>query len=168
MEKKDFLLFIENIKDLLFRFCLRLLQNKQDAEDAVQDVLIKLWKMRNELNTYKNKDAFAMTVVKNHCLDKIRTRKNYTSDYAKIPTNFNDDLNKTIDSAEGSILVNQQINRLPEQQRMIIQLRDIEEMEYEKIAEITGISENTIRVNLFRARKKIKENIEKIYSYEKQ
>jgi len=144
MEKKDFLLFIENIKDLLFRFCLRLLQNKQDAEDAVQDVLIKLWKMRNELNTYKNKDAFAMTVVKNHCLDKIRTRKNYTSDYAKIPTNFNDDLNKTIDSAEGSILVNQQINRLPEQQRMIIQLRDIEEMEYEKIAEITGISENTI------------------------
>ena len=72
MNQKRFLQQIEPIKDKMFRLARRLLVSKEAAEDATQDVLVKLWKRKETLKTYDNLEAFAMTVTKNHCLDELR------------------------------------------------------------------------------------------------
>lgn len=154
--------------DKLFRFALQYLRKREEAEDAVQEVLIKLWNRRDSLEEYRSLEAFAMTVTKNHCLDKLKAKKTYSLEDQSVyiaekeeHTPF-DELNvaDTVKQVESII------SELPEQQREIIHLRDVEGMEFSEISEITGLDLNLIRVNLSRARKKVREKYEKITQHE--
>jgi len=62
------------MKDKLFRFAFRLLQNVQEAEDAIQDVMAGIWARREEWGQWKNMEAYCMTATRNNCLDRIRKR----------------------------------------------------------------------------------------------
>ena len=137
-----------------------------DAEDITQDVFIKLWNNKHKISQINNIEAYAMTLTKNTCLDKIKQKK-----LPVVP--IQDFEPVTISHAPGhktelndlKSLIGKIIDTLPEQQQIIVHLRDIEGYEYEEIEKITGIGINTIRVNLSRARKTIKEKITKINDY---
>ncbi len=155
------------LKHKLFRFAKRLLVNIPEAEDTVQEVFLRLWSRKDHLHEYKSIEAFAMTITKNLCLDKLKSKRNKTDELTEKHEKM-DDLtpHRKLELSESYEKIQMIINTLPEQQRMIIHLRDIEEYEYEEIAEVMNLSPNTIRVNLSRARKKVKETMIKTYKYE--
>jgi len=167
MTVETFKIEVLPLKNKLYRFAYRLLNNSMDSEDMVQEVMLKLWARRDKLEEYKSIEAFAMIVIKNMCLDKMKA-KGYLTDELDEHTNETDghSPHKSLELADSSDKVKAIINDLPEHQKMIIHLRDIEGYEFEEIAEIMQMSLNTIRVNLSRARKKVRKTLVKKYSYE--
>lgn len=150
----------------LYAFALRILQNREESEDVVQEIFVKLWRMRGELGTIRNREAFAMTMTKNLCIDKLKKKRMLSLDEDQMQFEGTSDSNplKEVQLNDAVALVNQIVNDLPDQQRMIIQLRDIEGYTSEEVAEILDISQNTMRVSLSRARQKIREHLVKQYS----
>ncbi len=156
--------FSKNIRDKHFRFALRLLENYEDAQDVVQDVYEKIWKKKNMLYEYKSVDGLAMKITKDLCYDRLKQRKrkldNYNeSNYVFVNTTNNYDEKDLVET------VKELINYLPQKQKVIIHLRDIEGCEFEEIATVMGIDITAVRMNLSRARKTIKEQIIKIKDY---
>jgi len=150
----------------LYAFALRVLQNREESEDVVQEIFVKLWRMRGELGTIRNREAFAMTMTKNLCIDKLKKKRMLSLDEDQMQFEGTSDSNplKEVQLNDAVALVNQIVNDLPDQQRIIIQLRDIEGYTSEEVAEILDISQNTMRVSLSRARQKIREHLVKQYS----
>ena len=151
----------------LLRFALQILQNEEEAKDVLQDVFLKLWQKRDELEKVENMDAFSMRMVRNRCLDVIRSRRTVSMDVVK-KIKLTEEESSDIDYLENTdsvALVKRIIAELPELQRMVIQLRDIEQLEYDEIVEATDMNVNAIRVNLSRARKKVRDEILKIQNY---
>jgi RNA polymerase sigma-70 factor (ECF subfamily) len=167
MTAETFQIEVLPIKHKLFRFANRLLCNTENAEDIVQEVFLRLWSKRNKLSEYRSIEAFAMTITKNLCLDKLKSKKHKSDELTERNqgTTMDTPYNYT-EQADTYNKVKEIINLLPEQQRMIIHLRDIEGYEFEEMAEMLELSVNTIRVNLSRARKKVRENMLKVYNYE--
>ncbi len=167
MTVETFKIEVLPLKNRLYRFAYRLLNNSMDSEDMVQDVLLKLWARRERLGEYNNVEAFAMVVMKNMCLDKLKA-KGYRTD--ELDEWRNDSgghsPHTSLELMDTTEKVKMIIDNLPEHQKMIIHLRDIEGYEFKEIAEIMQMSLNTIRVNLSRARKKVRETLVKKYSYE--
>ena len=167
MTQEEFKIHVFPLKNKLFRFAKRLLENTEEAEDMVQEVFIKLWKMKEKLSEYRSVEALAMVTTRNLCLDRLRTKK-YTIDKIDL---LKDEIENTMEEqrTDHSELINKIhgiIKSLPEQQRTILHLRDIEGYDYEEIASILDMNENAIRVNVSRARKKIREIINRENKYE--
>jgi RNA polymerase sigma-70 factor (ECF subfamily) len=164
MTKTDFNNLVITIGRKLYGYAYRILRDKEGSEDAVQEVFVKLWKMNTKLEEYVSVEALAITMVKNYCIDQIRKQKyiepadsNSFSLYYDTEPSPQD----RIESNETSALMHRIINDLPEIYREVIQLRDIEELSYEEIAEKTGQNINTLRVNLSRARKSVRDEFNK-------
>lgn len=137
-----------------------------EAEDITQDVFVKLWNKKQDLQQVNSIEAYAMTVTKNVCLDKLKARKAIIIELLayELPLQAADP-NDQAEIANQRKLMNTIINNLPEQQKMIIQLREIEGYEFEEIATISDMNVNAVRVALSRARKTIKEELVKMYNY---
>jgi RNA polymerase sigma-70 factor (ECF subfamily) len=170
MNFSDFQRQVYPLKNKLFRFARRLLEQTEEAEDVVQDVFIRLWNKREKLAEYRSVEALAMVTAKNICLDRIRVKKypvenidNHRAFLENMP-----DETKT-DHSDLLFMVTQAIKQLPGPQQIIVHLRDVEGYEFDEIAEITGMNENAVRVALSRARKKIRELLTntKIYDYQR-
>ncbi len=137
--------------------------NREEAEDVVQDILLKLWQQREDLKDVKNLEAFAVASARNLSLDRIgkAEKKNISLDeeaYDK-PDEWQLSAHERMEREERLHRVNEMINALPEKQRTVLQLRDIEGKPYKEIAEIMNISESDVKVNLFRARENLKKNV---------
>ncbi len=157
MDQNDFLKLITPFKDKLFRLAKRLLVSTEEAEDATQEVLLKLWNKNEDLGNYNSLEAFAMTMTKNYCLDQLKAKR--SGNLKLVHDNYIDrqpSLENQLEAKDSLNWVEKAINELPEQQRMIIQMRDIEEYEFEEIAKIMNMNETAIRVALSRARKTIR------------
>jgi len=166
MNQNTFINLINPVKDKMYRLALRLLISKESAEDATQEVFLKLWNGNEKIKNYANLEAFAMTVTRNYCLDQLKSKQNSNlkmvhNNYESHERSIHDQLETTDELAQ----VSQIIESLPEQQKIIFQLRDIEQYEFEEIAEITRMNETAIRVALSRARKKIREELLKKHNY---
>jgi RNA polymerase sigma-70 factor (ECF subfamily) len=160
MQLTEFEIIISKFKDKVFRLAHFLLSNKMEAEDATQEVFLKLWNIRNELSQVDNTQAFVLRVTRNLCLDKLRTinrRKEENINNLDLETR---NITPQEETEQKDLLENikRVIALLPETQRTIITLRDIEGLELDEIASITGLNENAIKVNLSRARKKIRDS----------
>ncbi|GAB5526088.1 MAG: sigma-70 family RNA polymerase sigma factor [Roseivirga sp.] len=155
MDQDQFWLMIGPLNKNLFGFAMRMLSDRQLAEDALQDVLEKLWQLRNRLDGDKNIKSFAMTVMKNKCIDLIRKEGRY------VESSDENEANLTVESNYEQVDMLEQLkkrmNLLPTQQKLIIELKDFQGFSYEEIGEITQMSVNALRVNLSRARKKLTE-----------
>jgi len=156
------------VKDKLFRLAKTLLQNREDAEDALQEVYMKLWNNSEIIGDLKSPEAYAMKVMKNFCLDKLKFRKNKHMVEIKEHEIEKDHITpfSMVSFENLKDLMLKLFSTLPEQQRMIIHMRDIEHYSYEEIEEVTGMNVNAIRVNLSRARKNVKGSYLKIRNYE--
>ena len=166
MDQNEFVLLTSPFKDKIFRLAKRVLVSTEEAEDATQEVLVKLWSKNKDLSGYKNVEAFAMTMTKNYCLDQLKSKragnvKINSIDYIDSESN----LDKKLEDCDSLDWVEKNINQLPEQQRIIIQLRDIEQYEFEEIAKILDMSEGNVRVVLSRARKTVREFMIKTHDY---
>jgi len=166
MNQQVFLDTVMPFKDKVFRLAKRLLVSQDEAEDATQELYLKLWKNRKKLTSYRNIEAFAMTMTKNYCLDRLKSKQ--ASNLSLIHSNYKENnigLQKKIELQDSINKVHELIAELPEQQRMVIQLRDIEGYEFKEIEEMLQMKPTAIRVALSRARKIIREQIIKQDAY---
>jgi RNA polymerase sigma factor (sigma-70 family) len=168
MDAGEFKNIMLPISRKLLHFAYILLRDSADAEDAVQEVCLKLWKIRDSLEKYNSLEAFAMKITKNWCLDRLKAKKpvyieNYHTGYDRMMEESNPQ--SILEFSDSVHLVNILLEKLPEQQRMIVQLRDIEGLEYDEIAEIMDMNNNAIRVNLSRARNRIREELVQYDNY---
>jgi RNA polymerase sigma-70 factor, ECF subfamily len=158
MDSTQFNANILSLSDKLFRLAKSMLRNTEAAQDAVQDLSMKLWEKRTQLDEVENVPAFTMRAMRNLCLDTIRKQ----GDEGELPAEFEFVAPNPHQQAEQKDLVGRvrdMIDNLPELQRTIIRMRDVEGLEISEIAYITSIKENAVTVNLSRARQKIREKI---------
>jgi len=166
MNQNEFVTLTNPFKDKVFRLAKRLLVSREEAEDATQEVLVKLWNKNESLGNYNSLEAFAMTITKNYCLDQLKSKR--ATNLKIVHNNFTDrepSLDQKVEDSDSLNWVEKIINELPEQQRLIVQMRDIEQYEFEEIAKILEMNETAIRVALSRARKTIRAFMTKTHSY---
>lgn len=168
MMNTDWLNKILETKHRLYRLALRLLNNSQEAEDAVQETIIKIWKKMQAGDPIQHPEAMAMTITKNYCLDQLKSRRWNESSldqsiYSSEITSANAADQLMLKETENTI--DQILNHLPEQQKIIFHLRETEALDFDEIEAITGMNKNAIRVNLSRARKHIRLQLQNIYDY---
>ena len=158
MELKQFKISVLPLRNKLLNYARKLTESPDDAEDAVQEVLLKLWNKRLELEQYRSIEAFAMTMTHNLCMDMWRTKHT-----TNVPLEYVQDATpsgtpeRLLEIKDEIRLMHEIINSLPDLQRTIMRMKDIEEYETEEIADITGCNPEAIRSNLSRARKKVRE-----------
>jgi RNA polymerase sigma-70 factor (ECF subfamily) len=167
MTVETFKIEVLPVKHKLYRLAKRLLNNVPEAEDAVQETFLRLWTKKDALKEYRSIEAFALTITKNLCLDRMKSKGYKTDELTENHEKMGESNPHTrLELTESFEKIQLIIQSLPEQQRMIIHLRDIEEYDLDEIAEIMELNMNTIRVNLSRARKKVREMLTKTYNYE--
>ena len=160
MQQKEFLNLVMPFKDKLFRLAKRLLVSREEAEDATQEILLKLWSKNETMGRYKSVEAFAMTMTKNFCLDRLKSKQ--ASNLKIVHSNYTDSnssLQNQVEAKDSVDWVSKIMEDLPEQQKIIVQLRDIEDYDYSDIAKMLDMNETAVRVNLSRARKTIREKL---------
>lgn len=166
MNQTEFVKLINPFKDKVFRLAKRLLVSTEEAEDATQEVLVKLWDKKNGLDKYNSVEAFAMTITKNYCLDQLKSKR--AGNLQIVHNNYTDGqagMQKQLEDRDSLGWVEKIIDELPEQQRMIVQFRDVEQYEFEEIAKMMDMNETAVRVALSRARKTIREFMTKTHNY---
>src|SRR5690625_3835829 len=166
MDQRSFLEFINPLKNRIYRLSLRYLISKDAAEDATQEVIIRLWKNRNKIKNYNSPEAFAITITKNYCIDQLKLKGN--NNLRIVHNNFvgrEQSLEKQIEAKDELKLVSKIIKTLSEKEQTLIQLREVEQLEYKEIAKILDMKETAIRVALSRARKKIRKKFLSIQRY---
>jgi RNA polymerase sigma factor, sigma-70 family len=150
----------------LFRIAYALVESKADAEDILQDAYCKLWNRRDELAGIQSPEAFCVTLVKNLCLDFLRSAHANRHDEEiteAIPLSTDSSPEKELETQDKIRQVRRLINKLPQNQRQVLKLRGINDCSLDEIEQITGLSAVNIRVLLSRARKIIREQFEKLY-----
>jgi RNA polymerase sigma factor (sigma-70 family) len=166
MNQAEFVKVISPFKDKVFRLARRLLVSTEEAEDATQEVLVKLWNNREKLSGYGSVEAMAMTMTKNYSLDRLKSKQ--AGEMRIVHSNYSDrqaGLQQQAEDRDSWAWAEKIMRQLPEQQRMIMQLRDIEEYEFAEIAKIMDMNETAVRVALSRARKTLREEMTKTHSY---
>jgi len=166
MNETEYLKIVLPFKDKIFRVAKRLLVSIEEAEDATQDVLLKLWKNRQKFKDYNSPEAFAMTMTKNWCFDRLKSKQ--AQNLKIVHNNYEDhsrSLQKSIEVNDSLQWVKTHMDALPEKQKLILQLRDIEQYEFKEIAKIVNMTETNIRVSLSRARKTIREKLTKTHNH---
>lgn len=155
------------LKDKLFRLALRITFDRAEAEDVVQDTMIRVWNKREEWTQFGSIEAYCLTVAKNLAID--RSQKKEAQNVELTPemeeeSEISGPYVQLVNNERMSI-IHRLINELPEKQRLIMQLRDIEGESYKEIAKILNLTEEQVKVNLFRARQKVKQRYLEIDEY---
>lgn len=158
MELKQFKITVLPLRNKLLSYAQKLTESPDDAEDAVQEVMIKLWNKRLELEQCRNIEAFATTMTHNLCIDMWRAKHtdNVSLDYVQM-AHSSGNPEQLLEVKDEIHLMHEIIDSLPTLQRTIMRMKDIEEYETEEIANITGCNPEAIRSNLSRARKKVRD-----------
>ncbi|NKI27266.1 sigma-70 family RNA polymerase sigma factor [Arenibacter sp. 6A1] len=160
MQQSDFLHVVMPFKDKLFRLAKRLLVSKEEAEDATQEVLLKLWSKNKLMDSYNNVEAYAMMMTKNFCLDRLKSKQ--ASHLKLVHTNYEDNnisLQRQMEVGDSLAWIEKIMDDLPDQQKLVLQLRDVEQYEYEEISDLLEMKPVAVRVALSRARKTVREKL---------
>ena len=161
MQIEEFNKLVNRLKDKMYRVSLRIVKYDEEARDIVQDSLVKIWKIRDRLATIDNVDAYCMMITRNMSIDKLRSRKMVTTDISEqydLKSNTADPERLSIVRDELR-MVKKIIEQLPENHRTVLELRDIEGYSYKEISDMTGYTLDKVKVYLYRARLKLKEQI---------
>ncbi|GAB3765072.1 RNA polymerase sigma factor [Spirosoma pomorum] len=157
------------VQNRLFRLATMFLGNREDAEDALQDVLMRLWSNRQQLDTYQSVEALAVQMTKNLCLDRMKAHARQTADkQADLSSVATDQVSphRQVELADSATQIRRLIDDLPDNQKLVLHLRDVEEYSFEEIEQLTGLSINTIRVTLSRARQRLRDGYIRLNDYE--
>lgn len=167
MQKISFRNDILPLKDKLFRLALCITRNREEAEDIVQDTMLRVWNRREEWNVWETVEGFCLTICRNLAIDRSQKMDarhvELTPEVTELPDMAAPD--KLMERDERLGLLHRLIAELPEKQRTILQFRDVEGKSYKEIAEILQLTEEVVKVNLFRARQRIKLKYNEIDTY---
>lgn len=156
------------LKNQLFRLALRITLNRFEAEDIVQDTLIKVWNRRSDWEDIDSIEAFSLTICRNLSLDRIKKKENDNNSLEDVkgvePLSSSNPQDRMI-QADRVNLIRQIVDSLPEKQRSCMLLRDFEGKSYKEIAVILDITEEQVKVNIFRARQAVKQRYLKLDNY---
>lgn len=155
------------LKNKVYGFVLTLLGNEEDAKDVTQEVFEKMWTKRFIFRIYQNKESLSFKLARDLCYDRLK-HKNMKAEKLKVLTNETKNFYETgyqVEERELGEITRKLVEKLPEKQRKVIHLRDMEELEFEEIAQILEMDVDAIRMNLSRARKTLREQIIKIMDY---
>lgn len=168
MKKISFQNDVLPLKNKLFRLALRITLNREEAEDVVQDTMIKVWNARDRWQELDSIEAYSLTIARNLSLDRIKKMDNNNDsleeeqierrDLASTPS-------ERMIQKDKLDIVRKIIDELPEKQRSCLQLRDIEGKAYKEIADILSITEEQVKVNIFRARQTVKQRFQQFDRY---
>jgi RNA polymerase sigma-70 factor (ECF subfamily) len=168
MRASEFKTLVMPYCDRIYRLAFRLMGNREESEDIVQEVYLKLWGLRSQLDQYDSIEALSIRIARNLCLDNLRRRKTNQNAMNSERTKWEDSHSETpvdsLEKKEEKQLVLSLIEALPEPQRSLVHLRHIEEKDYEEIASMVNMNVNAIRVSISRARKQMREMLEKNYA----
>ena len=162
MKKISFQNDILPLKNELYRLALRITLNPAEAEDVVQETMIKIWNRRDQWDEIESIEAFSLTICRNLAVDKMRKIEGQNQSLDEV-ANDAPDRSYSSNPEEQAMqqdrieLIRRLIGQLPEKQRSAMQLRDFEGKSYKEIATIMGISEEQVKVNIFRARQAIRQ-----------
>lgn len=167
MQKIDFRKDILPLKDKLFRLALRITFDRAEAEDIVQETMIRVWNKRNEWDELGSVEAYCLTVARNLAIDRSEKKDSQTVELTIEAEQTPDALSPydRLVNKERLKLVHRLVGELPEKQRLIMQLRDVEGKSYKEIAAALRLTEEQVKVNLFRARQKVKQKFIDIDNY---
>jgi RNA polymerase sigma factor (sigma-70 family) len=155
-------------KNKLFRFAFKFLGNEEEAKDVVQEVLIKVWNGREQMSQIENWEAWCMRITRNLSLDRIRSMTRKHTEPIEVSYNLQHESltpHETAEARESMQRITQFIADLPDKQRQVMHLRDVEGYSYNEICDILEIDLNQVKVNLFRARNSVREKLTKINAY---
>lgn len=167
MQKIDFRKDILPLKDKLFRLALRITFDRAEAEDIVQETMIRVWNKRDEWDELESVEAYCLTVARNLAIDRSEKKDSQTMELTTEVEQTPDASNPydRLVNKERLKLVHRLVGELPEKQRLIMQLRDVEGKSYKEIAAALRLTEEQVKVNLFRARQKVKQKFIDIDNY---
>jgi RNA polymerase sigma factor (sigma-70 family) len=168
MDLQEFKIKVYPVRDKLFRLAKMMLQNREEAEDTLQEVFLKLWMLRQGLPAYNSIEALAMKMTKNACLNKLKSqkvKKMVDVTYLEVDSGYETPY-KSLERQDDMNTMYAIFEDLPHQQKLIMHLRNVEGYSFEEIEQITGLSINNIRVILSRARQQVKESYLKLNNYE--
>ena len=161
MKKISFRNDVLPLKNELFRLALRITLNRVEAEDVVQETMIKVWNRRDRWEELESIEAFCLTICRNIAIDKIRKMENQnqslTDEHDAPDQSYASNPEEQAMQQDRIQLVRRLIDNLPEKQRSVMQLRDIEGKSYKEIAQVLDISEEQVKINIFRARQTIRQ-----------
>lgn len=168
MKEIDFRYDLLPLKNKLYRLALRITLDTAEAEDVVEDTLLRLWNKRDELAQVDSLEAYATTVCRNLSIDRHEKGDAQNQSLDNVPEeapSLDTRPDEQLDHADRMKWIGRLFNQLPEKQRSVMQLRDIEGLSYKEIAEALNITEEQVKTNLFRARQSIRKQYEKIENY---
>jgi len=166
MNDQEFKSQVFPLKDKIFRFSLRLLGQREEAEDVTQEVLLRMWGKKHELGQYKSIEALAMQTAKNMCLDRLRHQQLRIRKLRHLKGDqFINNHESEMDNQEMQSIISRVIGKLPVRQKMVVHLKDIEGYSTREITEILGMEAVAVRTNLSRARRKVRERTIKILNH---
>lgn len=167
MQEISFRKHILPLKDKLFRLALRITMNKAEAEDVVQDTLIRVWNKRDEWKQLESLEAYCFTVAKHLAIDRSE-RKDACTESLPTDGEYPEEAFTPYDrlvSKERLLLIQRLMKDLPQKQRLLMHLRDVEGKSYKEMADLCNMTEEQVKVNLFRARQKVKQRFIDIDNY---
>uniref|UniRef100_UPI004047A5D5 RNA polymerase sigma factor n=1 Tax=Roseivirga sp. TaxID=1964215 RepID=UPI004047A5D5 len=156
------------LKNKLYRFAFNIVKDEELAKDVVQECMIKVWEKRDEVKLIHNLEAWCMQVTRNKALDKLRSKHIKRTDLFEVELDTRKEKDTPVVLTERSEImgrIQELIDDLPNRQREVMQLRDIEGYSYKEIADMLLIDINLVKTNLFRARRKLKESLIKEDAY---
>lgn len=156
MTRPEFIRSYLPLQESLYRVAFYLLESEADAEDAVQDLYVRLWNSLDSLDTVRNPKSYCIAMMRNLCLDRIRNASRHGG--TELPDGLSDgtDSLSAMTAKESLGRVLSAIGALPEKQRRVLQMKVFEDLSYEEIQERTGIDYLTLRVYLSQARRKLR------------
>lgn len=157
MEQEQFKKEVLPLRDRLLSYAQRLLGNRDDAEDVVQEVFFKLWFMRNDLDRYDHIPALSLTITKHLSLNQLKKNER---EYDSLDENIEADSLSPyagLEQKDESEQLLKALNRLPDMQQSVLRMKHIDGLETDEIAALTGSSPEAVRMNLSRARKKVRD-----------
>lgn len=166
MKKAQFLKTFIVHKNKWYRYAVWVLRDTIEAEDVVQELFLKLWERKDHLYKYNNLEALAFRMLKNLCIDRLRKIKTIQdSFYNHQPTQNQSNLSEKIELNDTLEIMEKIVAGLPETQRLVLQMKNIEGYSIKEIACLLKMETNAVYVNLSRARKKVKEQYTKWMNY---
>jgi RNA polymerase sigma-70 factor (ECF subfamily) len=168
MNTKDFKHKVLSLSERIYPMVARMLGNGANAEDAIQDIMIKLWDKRKQIGQHPNITGFVFLTARNYCVDILKKKRLERNDFVlQINVLETESGQEQLEWKELNLIIERILKKLPEQQREIMMMRDIDGFEYFEIAEVTQLKVEHIRVLLSRARKQVRIELEKDYCYER-
>ncbi len=171
-DEQAFARVVNECYPITYRFAIHIMHDDQEAEDVVQEAFVRVWKNLDRIDPEKKLTTLLYTIVGNLCIDHLRARKRML----RIAPASSDDVEQVRESTmvediqshkEFAAIVRQLSHELPPKQMLVFTLRDIEDLPVEEVAQITGLSKDVVKANLYYARAAIRRSLRLRYSIER-